>query len=112
MSLELRPLVAEAKSFASTSATFIPRNEASRKIDAPVIPPPTIRRSNFSCANLRKIAGREPLLNVYKLICAFGASLRLCDKNVVEVIATRLNFCVQAVEAAVLDHGFVHIGGI
>lgn len=69
MSLELRPLVADAKSFISTSATRIPRSAASRNIDAPVIPPPTTRRSNFSCASLRKIDGRERLLNVFKLIC-------------------------------------------
>jgi len=36
--LELRLLVPEAKSFASTSATRIPRNAASRKMDVPVIP--------------------------------------------------------------------------
>src|ERR1041384_8504523 len=64
MSLELRPLVAEAKSFASTSATRIPRSAASRNTDAPVMPPPMTSRSNFSAASWRKINGRERLLKV------------------------------------------------
>src|SRR5688572_21946355 len=112
MSLELRPLVADAKSFASTSATRIPRSAASRKIEAPVIPPPMTRRSNFSCANLRKIDGRERLLNVCKLIYRFWASLRFHDKNVIELIATRLNAGVQAVEITVIQHGFVNFGAV
>src|SRR5215216_239094 len=76
MSLELRPLVAEAKSLASTSATFIPRSAASRKTDAPVMPPPMTRRSNFSALSLRKIDGRERLLNVSRpIFTPFGRLL-------------------------------------
>src|SRR4030095_12193811 len=112
MSLELRPLVAEAKSLASTSATFIPRSAASRKIDAPVIPPPITRRSNFSSDSFRNIVGREHLLNVCKLICVLCASFGLCPYDVVEVIAARLNLGVQAVEATVIQHGLVNLRGV
>src|SRR4030095_5680400 len=108
MSLELRPLVAEAKSFASTSATFIPRSAASRKIDAPVIPPPITRRSNVSSDSFRNIVGREHLLNVCKLICVLCACLRFRPYDVVEIIATRLNLGVQAVEATVIQQGLIN----
>src|SRR6202000_2306015 len=48
MSLELCALVALAKSFFSTSATFNPRSAASRATQAPVTPPPMISRSKTS----------------------------------------------------------------
>src|SRR5919106_253757 len=59
MSLELRPEVAEAKSLASTRATLIPRSAASRKMDAPVMPPPMMRRSSVPPEILRNSPGRD-----------------------------------------------------
>src|SRR6478752_6711459 len=45
MSLELHELVAEARSFCSTRVTDMPRPAASRAMPAPLMPPPTTRRS-------------------------------------------------------------------
>ena len=44
-------LVPEAKSFFSTKATFMPLEAASKAIPAPVLPPPTINKSNSSDCN-------------------------------------------------------------
>src|SRR5215208_5305886 len=65
-SLELRPEVAEAKSLASTRATRIFRSAASRKTDAPVLPPPLTGRHNASPESLRNSPGRDCLLNEHK----------------------------------------------
>src|SRR3954465_12450861 len=45
MSLELHELVALARSSRSTSITLRPRPAASRAMPAPLMPPPTTRRS-------------------------------------------------------------------
>src|ERR1041385_5075993 len=102
MSFELRPLVAEAKSLASTSATRIPRNAASRKTEAPVIPPPMTSRSTFSAASWRKINGRERLLKV--------SSAMVRHEHVVDRVAA--GFDVRRVKAAVVEQRVVDIGRV
>src|ERR1043165_1175646 len=102
MSFELRPLVAEAKSLASTSATRIPRNAASRKTEAPVMPPPMTSRSNFSAASWRKINGRERLLKL--------SSAMVGDEHVVDRVAAGLD--VWCVEAAIVEHSVVDVGRV
>src|SRR5689334_11796406 len=107
MSFELRPLVAEAKSFASTSATRIPRSAASRKIDAPVMPPPMTSRSNCCSASLWKSNGRERLLKVSRDIDRTDL-IQVRDQNVVNRVAA--GFDVGRVEAAVVKHRVVDVG--
>src|SRR5689334_10257971 len=102
MSFELRPLVAEAKSFASTSATRIPRSAASRNTDAPVMPPPMTSRSNSSAASWRKINGRERLLKVSSAIVRY--------EHVVDRVA--FGFDIRRVEAAVVEQRVVDVGRV
>src|SRR5215203_3765912 len=89
-SLELRPEVAEAKSLASTRATRIFRSAASRKTDAPVMPPPMIRRSNGSPESLRNSPGRDCLLNEPKhiLVLLVPPHAWRGDEHVVDPVPT------------------------
>src|SRR5687767_5837106 len=59
MSLLERELVPNARSFISTSATDSPRRAASRAMPAPLIPPPTIRRSTGAPCD-RERSAEEP----------------------------------------------------
>src|SRR5918997_781922 len=113
MSFELRPEVAEAKSCASTSATRIPRSVASRKMDAPVMPPPMIRTSSESLESFRNSSGRDFLLKESSPII-----LRLLvpphawrgDEHMVDPVPTGLHIRVQSVEPAVVDQYPIHLG--
>src|SRR5919199_905316 len=110
MSLELRPEVAEAKSFASTRPTRIPRSAASRKMEAPVIPPPTTRRSRGSPRSFPKSSGRERLLNASSPILRLPPHARRGDEHVVDPIPTGLHARAQPVEPAVVHERPVDLG--
>src|SRR5215212_1340451 len=112
MSLELRPEVPEAKSSASTRATRIPRSAASRKIDAPVMPPPMIRRSNGSPESFRNSSSLDCLLNDSSPILRLLGPQHAWrgDKHVVDPVPTGLHVRAQAVEPAVVDQRSVHLG--
>src|SRR5215212_9655216 len=101
-SLELRPEVAEAQSFASTRPAHIPRSAASRKMDAPVMPPPTTRRSRGSPWSFPKSSGRELLLNESSPILRLPAPARRGDEHVVDSISTGLHLRAQPVEPAIV----------
>src|ERR671921_82593 len=111
-SLELRPEVAEAKSLPSTRATRIPRSAASRKTDAPVMPPPMIRRSNGSPESLRNNPGRDCLLNEPKPILGLLVSPHAWrgDEHVVDPVPTGFHVRAQSVEPAVVDQHAIHLG--
>src|SRR5919205_57097 len=110
MSLELRPEVAEAKSFASTRPTRIPRSAASRKMDAPVIPPPTTRRSSGSPWSFRKSSGRARLLNESSPTLQRLPHARRGDEHVVDPIPTGLHVRAQPIEPAVVHEHPVDLG--
>src|SRR5215212_5113028 len=110
MSLELRPEVAEAKSFASMSATLIPRSAASRKMDAPVMPPPTIRRSSGSLESFRNSSGRDRLLNESSPTLRLPSHARRGDEYVVDPVPTGFHLGAQPVEPAVVDQRSIHLG--
>src|SRR5215210_5004790 len=102
MSLELRPEVAEAKSFASTSPTRMPRSAASRKMDAPVMPPPMIRRSSGSLESFRNSSGRDCLLNESSPILRSPPRARRRDRHVVDPVPTGLHDRAQPIEPPVV----------
>src|SRR3712207_2147636 len=108
MSLELRPEVAEAKSFASTSPTRIPRSAASRKMDAPVMPPPTTRSSSVSLESFRNSSGRACLLNDSSPILRLHA--RRGGEHVVDPVPTGLHLRAYPVEPAVVHQRPVDLG--
>src|SRR5215203_2455846 len=112
MSLELLPEVPEAKSLASTSATRIPRSAASRKMDAPVMPPPMIRRSSVSPESLRNSPGRDCLLNepgpIQGLLVPPHAWRG--DEHVVDPVPTGFHVRAQSVEPAVVDQHPIQLG--
>src|SRR4029078_7008987 len=83
----------------------MPRSAASRKIDAPVMPPPMTSRSNFSSDSLRKVAGRERLLKELRDI--YRRQWR-CDEDVIDLIASGIS--CRHVEPAVVQHRFVNFG--
>src|SRR3712207_2771839 len=102
ISLELRPEVAEAKSLASTSPTRMPRSAASRKMDAPVMPPPMIRRSSGSIESFRNSSGRECLLKESSPILALPRHARRGDEHVVDPVPTGLDVRARPIELAVV----------
>src|SRR5215212_3307047 len=110
MSLELRPEVAEAKSLASMSATRIPRSAASRKMDAPVMPPPTIRRSSGSLESFRNSSGRDCLLKESSPTLRLPPRARRGDEHVVDPVPTGLHVRAQPIEPAVVHQHPVDVG--
>ena len=64
MSLDERELVPAAKSSPSSRATVSPRAEASRATPAPVIPPPTMTRSNLVASSSSSRAPRDEGVSV------------------------------------------------
>src|ERR687894_2458211 len=99
MSLELRPEVAEAKSFASTSPTRIPRSAASRKMDAPVMPPPMTRRSSASLESFRNSSIRDRLLNESSSILQLlgPPHARRGDEHMVDAVPPGLHLRAQSI---------------
>src|SRR5919202_3128062 len=111
-SLELRPEVAEAKSLASTSPTRIPRSAASRKMDAPVMPPPMIRRSSGSLESFLLSFGRECLLNESSSILRLLVPTHAwrSDEHVVDPVPTGFHVRAQPIEPAVVRQHPVDLG--
>src|SRR5918997_219618 len=112
MSLELRPEVAEAKSLASTSATRIPRSAASRKTEAPVIPPPMIRRSSGTLESFPNSSGRDCLLKEPSPILRplVAPHARGGDEHVVDPVPAGFHVRAQPIEPAVVHKHPVHLG--